>query len=240
MLLLMVSPASANQNDRTVYLYTYHNKPPFVVDEQRREGLYFDMAAYFTLLVPDVSFRTIYLPRKRLNLMIENQTLDGAVIGVSPVWFGDKDETRFLWLPTIYPDRDEFVSLSSDPFEFTGTDSLHGKVFAGVSGYYYFGVNQAVADKHLMRIDTIGERQVLELIERQRADIGIVSQSVFAYLRSTGELSDIYHFSARPHDEFNRRAFTLKKHRDIYEMMQALTENLLDDPVWQKMVQKYQ
>ncbi|WP_169726089.1 substrate-binding periplasmic protein [Aestuariibacter salexigens] len=232
-------PVVAQQSDLQIYLYTYHKKPPFVVNEERQEGLYYDMAKLLTRKTDNAVFRTIFLPRKRLDLMLKERTLDGVVVGVNPKWFKDPDETRYLWLPTMFTDRDEFVSLKSSPFEFTGIESLYGKSFAGVLGFYYFGVNEAVAEERVPRIDTIGERQVLELIEKGRADVGIVSQSVFAYLQRKDELPDIYHLSERPHDEFARRAFTLKRHQDLYQVMLEATETLKDDPAWQQLLAKY-
>lgn len=223
-----------------VYLYTYHNKPPFVVNLKERKGLFYDLADYLSARDVKNDYQTVYIPRKRLDRMIESESLDGVVIGVSPEWFSDAGKTQYYWFSGIYPDKDEFVSLKAKPFEYAGLKSFDQKVVAGVAGYYYFGINEAVSRKHLKRVDTIGERQVLELIAKGRADFGIVSQSVFKYLKSVSNLPDIYHLSERPHDVFTRSAFTLKNKGSQLKTLQVLLKNLQQDPQWKQILSQYE
>jgi len=210
-LLLVMSLLSAPTNAKAlVYLYTYHNKPPFVINQAKEEGLYFDLAASLSEHSPLYDFKTVYMPRKRLDHIISRQQLHGIVLGAAPRWFNDPDETVFRWSVGFYQDRDEFVSLKSAPFNYKKPSSFENKSLATVAGYYYFGINEAVLENKLSRVDTVGELQVLELIAKQRVDFGIVSYSVFKYLIKNGDVIDIYHTSPIPHDEFQRRAFSPK------------------------------
>ena len=223
-----------------VYLYTYHNKPPFIVDLAAQTGLYYDLAEYLSERDPDNNYRTAYVPRRRLDRMIESGELDGIVIGVSPVWFDDRDEQRFIWFPSLYDDQDEFVSLKHAPIEFQGLSSLMGKRFATVGGYYYFGVTEAAQDGKIDLIETIGERQVLELIAMGRADFGIVSRSVLHYLGANDELGNEFHFSQVPHDVFQRRAFTVNTHAHLHDNLLPIITQLNSDPAWLEILAKYQ
>ncbi|WP_286265004.1 substrate-binding periplasmic protein [Thalassotalea atypica] len=220
--------------------YTYHNKPPFIVDEENEHGLYFDLSQYLSSKSNNYEFVTIYIPRKRLERMIKNNKLDGVVIGVSPVWFNDEAENKFLWLPSFYTDRDEFISLKSSAFEYNDYQSLIGKTVASVAGYYYFNINEAVSAGQLQRIDTIGELQVLELVKKGRANMGLVSQSVFKFLRKQGKLEDIFHISPTPHDSFSRRAFTNLDNADVHKEIQRLMKFIVLDPLWQGMLAQYE
>lgn len=240
LILLAVITTSLAQARETVYLYTYHNKPPFVVDMQAHTGLYFDLADLLTAKSEKYLFITIYIPRKRIDHFIENELLDGVVLGASPIWFKDKGESRFLWLPPFYDDSDEFVSRKEAPFEFTGRASLKGKIIAGVAGYYYFGINEAVESGELKRIDTVGEKEVLSLIEKGRADMGIVSQSVFRYLKKQKAIPDGFHFSGRKHDEFQRRAFTSLSNTAVHAEMAELLNKVKEDGSWARLVNNYQ
>ena len=157
--LILPAAAAANTSVKTVYLYTYHNKPPFIVDLKKRTGLFFDLAEYLSQQDSQIQYRTEYIPRKRLDRLIETESLDAVVIGVNPVWFNDISKKRFLWLPSIYTDRDDFVSLSSTPFDFEGPKSFVDKRVVGVAGNYYFGINEAVEKGVLQRVDTIGEKK---------------------------------------------------------------------------------
>lgn len=241
LLLLLLFFSSFDASSKTeVTLYTYHLKPPFVVELETETGLYYDLANYLTELSEDYQFTTVFLPRKRLNLLLKQGNLTGVVVGVSPIWFKDKKENKYLWLPNIYEDRDEFVSLKTAPFEFDGKASLTNKTLAGVAGYYYFGVNEAVKDNQLQRIDTIGEAQVLRLIAKQRADMGIVSRSVFKYLEKNQKVQDIFHFSNRPHDAFKRRAFIPHGDKNLQQQLSKIIDRMPFDPHWQTILNKYQ
>lgn len=209
-----------------VYLYTYHKKPPFIVSQVEQQGLYYELANLLSEQSDNYQFKTIYVPRKRLDVMVERDNFDGIVIGVSPAWFKDKQETKYLWTQGFFRDRDEFVSLTSSPFEYDDVESLSGLVIGSVAGYYYFGVNEGVRKGTIKRINTVGELEVLKLIEKQRVDIGLVSSSVFKYLRKAGVVNNVFHFSKHPHDEFVRRAFTTKNnqplHQEVVEVLKQL------------------
>ncbi|MEW9797350.1 substrate-binding periplasmic protein [Alteromonas sp. CYL-A6] len=231
--------AYANPSCRQVVLYTYHNKPPFITSLEKEEGLYFDLATLLNSRSANYHFSTAYIPRKRLDYMIASDKLDGVVVGVSPTWFADDTETRFLWLPPLFVDRDEFVSLASTPFEYQDPASLEGKTMAGVAGFYYMNINEAVAAGELLRVNTIGEREVLELVAKGRVDFGIVSRSVFSYLQRKHQLSSTFHFSEQPHDAFTRRAFTSPQQHELHDELQRLMAGLQDDPAWQAMKARY-
>ena len=80
MLLLLV--ANKAQAEPLIYLYTYHQKPPFIVDKDKRQGLYYDLAEELNKISPIYKFHTVYVPRKRLNLMLTKRNFDGVVVGV--------------------------------------------------------------------------------------------------------------------------------------------------------------
>ena len=80
--LFAISRVSA---EPVIYLYTYHNKPPFIVDLEAKTGLDYDLAAYLSKRDPVNNYRTAYVPRRRLDRMIETGELDGVVIGVNPL-----------------------------------------------------------------------------------------------------------------------------------------------------------
>ena len=240
LLIGVVTLCRAHGAEQSVYLYVYHNKPPFIVDIDRKNGLYFDFARLLNQRSDKYEFITVYVPRKRLDRMIESNVLDGVVLGANPVWFKDLAETRFLWLPAIFDDADEFVSLRTTPFEYIDQTSFNGKTLAGVAGYFYYATVNAVEEGRLERVDTIGEQEVLSLIALGRADMGIVSQSVFKYLQKHGDLDDVFHFSARRHEVFERRAFMSRERPELYKEIRPLIRGVLNDGSWQKLVERYQ
>ncbi|MDO8303937.1 MAG: hypothetical protein Q7T18_11915, partial [Sedimentisphaerales bacterium] len=120
-----------------------------MIDEFRAKGLDHDTTRYFNSHTEEFQFSLVYLPRKRLDLLIERDALDGIVIGVNPVWFGDKDEKKYLWTSTFLTDANEVISTKEKAFEYTGLDSLKGMRVGMVLGHYYAGLNE-LADMRLL------------------------------------------------------------------------------------------
>ena len=239
LLMCLITSFSLQAKD-TIYLYTYHKKPPFIVDLDSQQGMYFDLAESLSDISVKYKFETVFVPRKRLNVLVEKQNLDGLVVGVLPVWFKDKNESKYLWSDGFYPDRDEFVSLKTLPFEYKGKSSLQGKIVGSVAGHYYREINEAVKVGDLLRIDTVGELEVLQLIEKQRVDFGLVSQSVFKYLRKNQNIQDIFHTSTIPHDQFSRRAFTTPNHSPYFDEFTLRLQQLVESGELTSLINKYQ
>ena len=238
--LFVVAFSSSSANKVVVSLYTYHLKPPFIVNEAAKSGLYYDLATFLNQQTQTYEFQTVYIPRKRIDRLLQQNKLKGVVVGVSPSWFKDKEETRYHWFDSFYYDRDEFVSLKSNKFEYTDYQSLSNITIAGVAGYYYHGVNEAVSGFNAKRINTIGETQVLTLIEKGRADTGIVSNSVFKYLKAQQQLPDIYYLSEKAHDAFGRRAFLSYDNQELQNKLNKIFKDLANNKDWQSIISQYE
>lgn len=244
LLLAMVLSCSlfvARSEGQPITIFTYHDKAPFILDKSNNIGIYYDLAKYLNKRQSNYQFKTSYIPRKRLNYMINNKNFNGVVVGVTPIWFKDKNETKFLWLDGIIDDRDEFISLAKSPFIYENTQSLLNKTMVTVAGYYYFGVTELVRQDKLKVIETVGELQVLKLLSKQRADFGIVSQSSFRYFAKHLQIDPSkYYRSDIPHDQFTRRAFVDKENKQLFKTLQPIFANMINDKQWIKIINQYQ
>lgn len=238
--LFIFNICNAQAYERTlVSIYAYHLKPPFIVSEENHQGLYYDFSEYLNEKSQQYTFTTVFVPRKRVELMVNNGQLDGMLLGVNPIWFGDKQEKRFLWSANIYHDQDEMISLSKTPTEYTGPASLKGKVLGGVRGFSYFGVDDLVKSGEVERHDTIGEREILMMLLAGRVDVGIVSRSTYQYLLRKENWQNIFHLSQQPHDNYQRRLMAPLQLKNIFEHIAPMIEKLPDDPKWQAILDKY-
>ncbi len=234
-----VAVASGGKVKQAVNIYVYHLMPPFIVDKNKHSGLYYDFADYLNRLSSDYVFETIFVPRKRLDKMLKDRQLDGVLLGVSPIWFKDKNEQKYLWTHSFYHDRDEVISHASLPIEYEQPSSFSGKVFGGVRGFYYFGLNELVASGKIKRQDTIGERELLTMLAYKRIDAAIVSRSTFEYLTAAEFDKNSFHLSAKPHDVFERRILIPRQYSEIFNYLDPIMINLEADPRWQKVLAKY-
>lgn len=240
LLLFIFSLNVAAELSQNQPLYTYYSKPPFIVDKSKKTGLFYDFARHLSDNNPSIKFEIVYIPRKRLDLKLESGQLDGPILGVNPLWFGDKRETKYLWTSSIYSDTDDFVSLKTKPFEYKNLASFYNKSFAGVSGLYYVQLNELVAENKLNRLDTIGDQQVFSIVEKEWVDFGVVSRSTYRYLLKHQLVADQFYFSAIPHESFERRILVPIEQQMLYKLIQSFLQKLPEDKKWQTILRQYQ
>ncbi|MBI2381628.1 MAG: transporter substrate-binding domain-containing protein [Gammaproteobacteria bacterium] len=220
-------------------LYAYHYKPPFIVDVERREGLYFDFGEYVNRKLGRQAVRTEYEPRKRLEARVDSPVFHDAVIGVSPIWFKDKRQTRFLWTSTWMHDRDEVVSLRSNPVNYDGPESVRGKRFAASLGYYYYGLDELAQKGGLIREDSIGEPQSLNRLLLGRIDFAVISRSTLNYLLGRRPMETRLYISPKAHDEFERRILLSPVNTDFLPELERVVAASRQDPEWQAILAHY-
>jgi len=237
---MFIFPVGASAAEKEhVDVYVYHLKPPFIVNNTYELGLYFDLSTYLNSKSDKYHFETIFVPRKRIEIMLDANKLDGVLLGVNPIWFKDKAETKYLWTSKIFQDQDEVVSLAERAIEYTGPKSILGQVLGGVRGFYYFGVNEQVSQGEITRHDTVGEYELLQMIILKRVDIGIVSSSTLEYLVKAKNWQGKFYASKQPHDKYQRRILIPHTKRAIFDEIEPIVKNLARDPSWQKILQKY-
>lgn len=242
-LLFFLSPilafAEKSDNKEFISVYSYHLKPPLIVDDSNGEGLYFDLINYLNSASSLYRFNLVYVPRKRIEKMLNEQTLDGLLLGVNPVWFKDKSETKYFWTPRIFTDRDELVSLKSTSFEFINPSSLQDKIFGGVRGFYYYGINEFIKTNKALRVDTVQEIDLFSMLLNKRVDTAVISRSTYDYMLSINEWHGQFHLSKKPHDIYDRRILIPHNLEEVYQHINPLIEFLQFDNQWKVTLEKY-
>lgn len=237
--LVFLSSAAFAKEQKKVVLYAYHLMPPYLIDLEKEQGLYFDFARYLNSKSSEYHFEVEYLPRKRIERMLVIGKLKGALLGVNPVWFKDKTEAKYLWTTKVMSDRDQFVSLRFRPLEYNGPASLKGKSFGSVLGFYHFGVDELVAQKLITRVNTNSQEAILSMVLSRRVDTGIVSDAALKYFITQNQWQGKFHISQKPHDKFDRRILVPKDLPHLHLALQGLIEGLDSDPVWTQLQAKY-
>ena len=239
-LAFLIFPASLTAKDKIlVPVYVYHLKPPYILNIENETGLYYDFSRYLSHQSKEYEFYTIYLPRKRVDVYLKRNMLDGILLGVNPTWFQDQARQKYLWSTPVFYDQDEIVSLTSKPFEYLGPESLIDKSLGGVLGFYYFGIDSLVSQGKITRKDAHSEMSLLKMVLSKRVDVGIVSRSTFLYLSIKENWEDKFYLSLKPHDIFTRHILVPHKNKPIYDHITPLIRNIKDDPDWQRVLKKY-
>lgn len=225
---------------KPITLYTYHLMPPYLVDVESKKGLFFDFAELLNSRTSQYQFQVQYLPRKRLERLLEADKLNGVVLGVSPTWFADKSETKYLWTAKIISDQDEIVSLKNSPIDYDGPESLTNTRIGGVLGFYYYGIDELVEKGKIIRIDTTTEFSLLSMILSKRVDSGIISRATLNYLVPRHQWQGKFYISKHPHDRFDRRVMVPKRFHAEFTFLQSVLIHIDSDSEWQSILTSYQ
>jgi polar amino acid transport system substrate-binding protein len=227
------------QEKPLVTIYTYHVKPPLVINAEKKQGMYYDFTRRLNTVSAKYHFEMVSIPRKRIKLMLANGSLDGILLGVNPVWFSDKSETKFLWTPRVFSDRDEIVSLLKQSIEFINPNSLEDKVFGGVRGFYYFGINELIENAVIRRVNTANEVDLFSMLLNHRIDAAVISRSTFDHMIKKNQWQNKFHLSKKPHDIYDRRILVPHEYIDVYNHILPIIEDLQFNQSWQNQIDSY-
>ncbi|MEW6989828.1 substrate-binding periplasmic protein [Colwelliaceae bacterium 6441] len=223
-----------------VTIYAYHTKPPLIIDADNHQGMFYDVTKRLNRASAKYHFELVSLPRKRVERMLDNGTLDGILLGVNPIWFADKDETKYLWTPRIFSDRDEVVSLLEQSIEFIKPQSLEGKIFGGVRGFYYYGISELIDENSIIEANTAHEVDLFAMLLNKRIDVAVISRSTFDHIIKEKHWQNKFHLSKKPHDIYDRRILIPQLYTEIYQHIVPIIEDLQFDLSWQKRIKSYQ
>lgn len=240
LLLCLAMSCAAHAAAAEFILYAYHLKPPYIVDRDKEVGIYYDLARLLTNRIPGHTFKTVYLPRRRLEHDLQLGRLHGMVIGVNPSWFKDESRTRYLWSPSFLHDNDVVVSAAARPLRYDGPESLVGLHIGLSMGYYYFGVDELIRAGRLQRDDAINEETSLDKLMRGRVDAAIVTRRTLDYLvRRRPQWKNQFHSARVPHDSYDRMLLIPREFAAIVPDLNAVLGPIAHDAEWLKLISRY-
>ncbi len=251
LLTLLFSPALFSSQlsqlqAKELIFYTYHDKPPYYFSKKNTQlspnrphlGLYQAFIDLLNQQQDQWQIRLQYIPRKRMDLHLQAKTLDGAVIGVNPLWFRDKQQTRYLWSQPILWDVDVIAVKAEEGFPYHHPDDLINKLLALPRGYYFWGVSENIAGGQQKVIKATSELQNLKLVASRRVDATILSAKTLRFYESTVFPPNTFHTLNNPHDRYFRAILFPSKVSAAYESLEPLIKALSISPEWQEATRK--
>jgi polar amino acid transport system substrate-binding protein len=223
----------------TISVYTSANFAPLMIEGQR--GIYYDMVEYLNQQqLGKTRFQLVYLPRKRLQMRLEDGSLDGIVIGMMPAWFDDVAQKKYLWTPPFSVDRFVLVSRQEKPVLADAGGSQYGKTIGLTLGYVYPGIDEWIRSQGLLRQDAISEEVNLEKLRLGRLDCVAVSESVARYYMRLHSSTDRFVLLDLPGRATERRFLIPHVRNDVYDKIAPIIRKLREDPAWQRAISKYE
>lgn len=238
LLTLIVTSLTPAAQAETVTVYTSANFAPLVIDGTR--GIYHEAIDYLNKQASDgTNYRLAYLPRKRLQMRLEDGSLDGVVIGMMPQWFDDVAQKKYLWTSAFAVDHFVLVSRADHPMS-PAQGALAGKSIGLTLGYVYPGIDDWIERHGLLRQDAISEEINLEKLRRGRIDCVAVSESAARYFVRLHGLGASFTFADLPGRLTERRFLVPLGRPDLFDKLAPIVRRMRDDPQWQRMTSKYQ
>jgi polar amino acid transport system substrate-binding protein len=221
-----------------VTVYTSANFAPLMIDNQR--GLYPDLVNYLNRQkLGGMSFKLAFLPRKRLQVKLEEGSIDGIIIGMMPQWFDDAGQTKYLWTAPFAGDNFILVSNKSKPVDTSMPATLPGTTVGLTLGYVYPGIDQWIALNGLLRNDAPSEQKNIEKLVLGRVDCIVVSQTVINYYVKVNNLQGKFSYGHVPGQLTERRFLIPHSLRHVHDKIAPVIKKLEGDPAWRQITEKY-
>ncbi|MEH6476761.1 MAG: transporter substrate-binding domain-containing protein [Sneathiella sp.] len=239
---LLLVPSSGSTQE-TIRFLTYHNLPPFVIEQNKRLGATYELAKHLTEKSNgQYKFETETLSRLALDRELAT-SCRCVVPWVNPVWFRDRNLKKFNWTSGYAQGRNAIVSLASKPVEYSGPSSLVAQSISGVAGSVYIGLESYIKKGKIRKVETNSMLSSLKDVQAGTADVTLIPASAARYLIASNNLGGVFHFSTEPHSTFSRyfliANFQAQEDKNLRDYLQSQIPYLKDNPEWKARIAKY-
>lgn len=237
-LTLLCALLSKDAAAEVITVYTSAGFAPLMLADGR--GMYPDLIDYLNRRkLGTLSFRLQYMPRKRLQVKLEDGSIDGMVIGMMPEWFDDVEQKKYLWSAAFATDRYALVSLAAKPVSPDAPASLVGASVGLTLGYAYPGIDAWLSGTRMVRSEGPSDEKNLEKLLLGRVDCVIVAESMARYFMRAHGMSARLHVATLASPPTERRMLAPRSHSAAFEKIAPVLGKLKDDPDWQRIVATY-
>lgn len=235
LLLLCAAVAAAEP----VFLFSYQQKPPYVVDEARGEGLYFDLARLLSRRMPGHDFVVRQIPRNRLDYLLARDRLPGLVLGVSPQWFADAQRHR--WSLPFIEDANLLISRQTGPDSRLSLATLDGHRLGLIGGHRYPQLQALLDSAQVRREDASSEGANLERLMRGWLDATVVGARTleFYLARHPGWRGQLF-VAEPPLSRYQRQLLVPQGQAALLPALNEVFAGLPSDAEWQALLARYQ
>ena len=215
----------------------YYQSAPF---ELPGGGLLADLADYLNRAL-EGRFRLdlSYLPRPRLNMLLQRQA-DGVIVLAPSTVFAGPAFRNFLWSLPIMADRQELLSLASRPVEYTTAAALAGLEVGAIRGHNYPALQVAQQQGRLSTYALTGEQQMLDMLLAGRLDaITMATTSADYLLHQRTGLAERIHRSRKSLDSFTRHLLFTPGQHEAQRACDAVLRKARSDQAWHDLFRHY-
>ena len=240
LLLIFSSPIPLANAKENIVAWTYHNFPPFIISEADKKGLSYDFVSQLNQHEKSgYTFKLKYIPRKRLDKFLAIGK-KGIVLWVSPIFFSDIPQSKYLWTSPLLSDQQDLISLKSKPIAYDGTpSSLKGYTIGAVLGHHYKGIEDAIETGLFTRENVIREKQNIDKLLAKRIDAFLIPNTSMAYYSNEMKLENKIYYSPIPLSQYNRHILVQKGMSKVHQTLNTIIRNLPNNAYWEVLGEQY-
>lgn len=229
-------PAAALAQSRVEAWYYYHYAP----FELESGGLIEDISVYFNrTLGKQYQLHAQYLPRPRLNLLLQRREPGVIMLAPSTV-FGGAAYKDYLWTQPFMADHQELLSNARRPIEYSGPDQLTGLELGTMRGHHYPSLNKAIQRGTIVVRELDTQQQLVEMLVNGRVDIITMPGMSLAYLlHKDPSLREKIYRARRPLDKFTRHLLCTPGQHALRDACDTVLSAARSDPQWHALFHRY-
>jgi len=236
--LVWLCQMAAVQAAEDITLFTYQQQPPYVVNFDAQQGLYFDLAQRLEELLPAYHFSVRDLPRRRLDRLLANDQLDGLVVGVSTGWFAQSPHYTFS--QAFLDDANVLVSRAQGEGSRLSLQTLAGHRLGLVTGHQYPELGETLLAGKVSREDSVSESTNLERLRRGWIDATVVGERTLAFLtRQQPELVEQIVVAQPALYVYRRHLLVPTRYKALLPQLNQALDALVKDSAWQAKLASY-
>jgi polar amino acid transport system substrate-binding protein len=172
---------------------------------KQQEGLVFDLAKYLSKQSQGrYEFQVTYVPRARIETYLHKKKTV-VVPFVSPKWFSDEAQTRYLWTDLLMMDQNVVVMQTKSPFDYKGVSSLNGKTMAYLLGHKVPVIDALISDGKIKREESPSMLGNFKKVVEGRADFLVTGEMAVRYIIEREHWQPNLRVGKEPVDVFERR-----------------------------------
>ncbi len=239
--LLVNFDAFCTSPNTSIPVVIYYDYPPFFVDRNQR-GLGRELAEHLNLKAKGkYSFHHVYIPKGRLDKMLEDPKWGGVVTWVNPNFVNDKSKTKFIWSNPIMHEIDYVATLKDSTLEYKDHTSLYGHSLGTVLNQRYSDVEDELKSGKIIQVSANQQESIVIMLLKKRIEFAFLSHSTIKWFRKEfPEFDDKVKLAKKTRNEFDRHVFiTRNLDHERKDFILKTVNNLKNDKDWQERFNQY-
>lgn len=221
-----------------ILLFSYQQKPPYVLDGDVDRGLYADLARHLNNRLPAYHFVMREIPRKRLDRLLSQGELNGLIIGADPAWFSQSPGLTSS--AAFIEDANVLVSRASGDASRVTLDNLDGKRLGLVAGHYYPELSDTLSRGQVEVQEGVNESVNLQRLQKGRIDATVIGARTLEFFQQQDPAlkTQLYVQDATLY-HYQRHLLVPERYVQLLPELNQVIEGLPQDPAWQKKLENY-